>query len=97
MKYLLKISLFTVMLATVFTACKKVDNLPFYANGTAVVLTGSSANITPTPSDSSKVVATFSWTNPNYATDSNTQKFILESKEKPWPFAKEESDEDKVG
>jgi hypothetical protein len=78
MKYLLKISLFTVMLATVFTACKKVDNLPFYANGTAVVLTGSSANITPTPSDSSKVVATFSWTNPNYATDSNTQKFILE-------------------
>jgi len=78
MKYLLKISLFTVLLATVFTACKKVDNLPFYANGTAVVLTGSSANITPTPSDSSKVVATFSWTNPNYATDSNTQKFILE-------------------
>ena len=89
MKYLLKISLFTVMLATVFTACKKVDNLPFYANGTAVVLTGSSANITPTPSDSSKVVATFSWTNPNYATDSNTQKFILEIDSTGRNFSKE--------
>ena len=89
MKYLLKISLFTVMLATVFTACKKVDNLPFYANGTAVVLTGSSANITPTPSDSSKVVATFSWTNPNYATDSTTQKFILEIDSTGRNFSKE--------
>ena len=89
MKYLLKISLFTVMLATVFTACKKVDNLPFYANGTAVVLTGSSANITPTPSDSSKVVATFSWTNPKYATDSNTQKFILEIDSTGRNFSKE--------
>ena len=89
MKYLLKISLFTVMLITVFAACKKVDNLPFYANGTPVVLTASSTNITPTPSDSNKVVATFSWTNPNYATDSNTQKFILEIDSTGRNFSKE--------
>ena len=30
-------------------------------------------------------------------TKDDAQKFILESKGKPWPFAKEESDEDKVG
>jgi hypothetical protein len=30
-------------------------------------------------------------------TKEDAQKFILESKGKPWPFAKEESDEDKVG
>ena len=78
MKYLLKISLFTVLLAAVITACTKMDTLPFYGNGTAVVLSASSTNITPAPSDSSKVVASFSWTNPHYATDSNTQKFVLE-------------------
>ncbi|MEO6547053.1 MAG: SusE domain-containing protein, partial [Ferruginibacter sp.] len=31
-----------------------------------------------TPADSNKVVASFSWTNPQYATDSSKQKFILE-------------------
>ena len=96
MKYLLKISLFTVLLAAVITACTKMDTLPFYGNGTAVVLSASSTNITPAPSDSSKVVASFSWTNPHYATDSNTQKFVLES-ETAWPFEKEESNEDKIG
>ena len=30
-------------------------------------------------------------------TKEDAQKFILESEGKPWPFAKEESDEDKVG
>lgn len=78
MKYLLKISLFVVLLATLITACNKMEGLQHYGNGTPVVLSASSTNITPAPSDSSKVVATFSWTNPNYATDSNTQKFILE-------------------
>jgi hypothetical protein len=78
MKYLIKISLFAVLLASVITACSKMDSLTLYSNGTPVVLTASSTNIAPAPSDSNKVVASFSWTNPSYATDSNTQKFILE-------------------
>jgi hypothetical protein len=34
MKYLLKISLFTMLLAAVITACTKMDTLPFYGNET---------------------------------------------------------------
>ena len=67
-----------MLLASVITACSKMDSLTLYSNGTPVVLTASSTNIAPAPSDSNKVVASFSWTNPSYATDSNTQKFILE-------------------
>jgi len=65
MKYLLKISLFAVLLASVITACTKMDSLTLYSNGTPVVLTASSTNIAPAPSDSNKVVASFSWTNPS--------------------------------
>jgi hypothetical protein len=89
MKYLLKIGLFTMLLAFVFSACRKMDSLPFYGNGTPVVLTASSTNITPTPSDSNKVVASFSWSNPNYASDTSTQKFILEVDSAGRNFSKE--------
>lgn len=78
-----------MLIASVITACTKMDSLPFYSNGKPVVLTASSTNIAPTPSDSNKVVASFSWTSPNYATDSNTQKFILEVDSAGRNFSKE--------
>jgi hypothetical protein len=89
MKYLLKAGILTLVLAVILTACNKVGSLPIFGNGTPVTLTASSTNITPAPSDSNKVVASFSWTNPNYATDSNTQKFILEIDSTGRNFAKE--------
>ena len=78
-----------MLIASVITACTKMDSLPFYSNGKPVVLTASSTNIAPAPSDSNKVVASFSWTSPNYATDSNTQKFILEVDSAGRNFSKE--------
>ena len=81
--------LFAAILLTAFAACKKIDNLPSYANGLAPVLTSSATNITPAPSDSNKVVVTFSWSNPKYATDSSTQKFILEIDSSGRNFSKE--------
>ena len=69
--------------------CTKVGNLPSYSHGTAVVLTTSATTIVPTASDSNKVVVTFSWTNPKYATDSATQKFILEIDSTGRNFSKE--------
>lgn len=78
MKYLIKTGFLTLILAVVLAACNKMESLAVYKEGTAVTLTSSSPNITPAPSDSSKIVATFAWNNPNYATDSNTQKYILE-------------------
>lgn len=61
-----------------YSACNKVDDLPFYGNGTAPVLSASAASVAAQPADSSNTVITFNWTNPNHATDSARQKFVLE-------------------
>lgn len=60
------------------TACDKVSDLPFYANGTAPVLTASSAAIAPPPADSNNTALTLNWTSPNYATDSTNTKYTIE-------------------
>ncbi len=62
----------------VFAACTKMDKLPFYKNGTAVTLSSDVTTITPNATDSSKPVLNLTWTSPNYATDSATQKFVVE-------------------
>ncbi|MEI9912100.1 MAG: SusE domain-containing protein [Bacteroidota bacterium] len=67
------------LLAVVVTSCDKKDVLTFHQKGNEVItLTASSSNITPALADSLNTVVTFSWTDPKYATDSNTYKFILE-------------------
>jgi starch-binding outer membrane protein SusE/F len=78
MKMINKFLLLAVFVALVISACKKVDNLPYYGNGTAVTLTSSKTAVTPTPADSLVDVVTFSWSNPEYATDSSNYKFIVE-------------------
>lgn len=77
MKYLSKL-IYAAILITGFAACKKVADLPFYSNGTAVTLTSSVTTIAPTAADADETVLTLSWTNPKYATDSAHQKFIME-------------------
>ncbi|MEJ7682570.1 MAG: SusE domain-containing protein [Segetibacter sp.] len=71
--------LFIVALFTGFlTACNKVDDLPFYKNGVAPVLSTSETTIAPKIEDSNNVVLTLNWTYPNYATDSNNTKYTIE-------------------
>ena len=89
MKNILKLLLLATGILFMYSSCKKIDNLPSYANGLAPVLTSSATNITPAPSDSNKNVVTFSWSNPKYATDSSTQKFILEIDSTGRNFSKE--------
>lgn len=67
-----------VAAVTFFTACTKVADLPFYENGTVVTLTASKTTVVPTPADSIISVIAFNWTNPAYAADSGTFKYILE-------------------
>ena len=62
----------------IFSACHKVDDLPFYNEGKAVTLTASKTAVVPGPADSTKGVVAFSWTSPEYATDSTTYKFTIE-------------------
>lgn len=72
-KFLLVGSLMTLG----FMACTKMTNT-YYSNGKAPVLTASTTTIAPTPGDSLKVVLTFKWTNPEYATDSSTEKYTIQ-------------------
>ncbi len=89
MKNILKILSLVIVLTIAFVACQKITPQKFYPNGTAPVLSASSTNITPGPADSNNVVVTFSWTNPNYATDSATEKYILEIDSTGRNFSKE--------
>ncbi len=64
---------------SLMVACNKVDDLPFYAPGTAPVLTSSSTDLSPTAADSTNDVVTFTWTDPAYTgTDSSKVKYVVE-------------------
>ncbi len=78
MKYLIKNILFATLLAVVLFGCEKVGPLAVYKSGSSATLTSSSATVAPVVADSLKNVITFNWTNPNYATDSNTVKYVLQ-------------------
>ena len=77
MKKIFNILTFVAAL-TVFASCDKVDDLPFYEEGTNTALTASATTIAPAPADSNNVVVTFNWTFPNHSTDSANHKYVLE-------------------
>lgn len=88
MKYLSKLFLaFAVILS--FTACKKVADLPFYKNGTAVALTSSVNTISTAPADSGKNVIQLSWTDPKYSQDPSLYKYVVEIDSTGRNFSKE--------
>lgn len=62
----------------VYAACEKAPELVYHKDGTAVTLSASSTSLTPTAADSNRVILTLNWTSPEYATDSNTYKYVLE-------------------
>jgi starch-binding outer membrane protein SusE/F len=88
MKFLNKYFLLAVTICMVVVACKKVEDLPFYDNGSPVTLTASKTAVVPTPADSAREVISFSWSDPKYATDSANYKFILEMDSTGRNFAK---------
>lgn len=78
MKYTQLTLPFVAMLSIIaFVACKKETNT-YFANGTTPVLKSSVTTIAPTPADSLNKVVTFSWTNPKYATDSASEKYVIQ-------------------
>lgn len=78
MKKFIPASAAALTLMLILAACTKVKDLPFFANGTAVTLSSSVTSVAPAPADSLNAVVSFSWTNPGYASDSGTYKYILE-------------------
>jgi starch-binding outer membrane protein SusE/F len=78
MKYFSKILAAVIGTSMLFAACDKVDDLKVNQAGTAPVLTSSAAVIAPLVVDSNNTAITFSWTNPKYATDSATTKYVVQ-------------------
>ena len=66
------------LLTLVLIACNRKEDLKTYNDGAAVVLATSAATLAPTATDSLANVVRFSWTNPNYATDSMANKYIFQ-------------------
>ncbi|HET7898901.1 MAG TPA: SusE domain-containing protein, partial [Flavisolibacter sp.] len=58
--------------------CSKVEPLPYYNDGSQVTLSASKTSVVPTPADSAKAVLTLNWTSPNYGSDPNTYKFVVQ-------------------
>jgi starch-binding outer membrane protein SusE/F len=74
------LAIFSLIVSAVFlfTACKKVEDLPYYNDGNTITLEASKTAVTATAADSANNVITFSWTSPRYASDSATYKYVLE-------------------
>lgn len=73
----------------VIAGCKKVADLPYYENGTAITLTADKTAVTPAPADSLVKVINFSWTDPGYKQDTSLYKFVLEIDSTGRNFVKE--------
>ncbi len=97
MKHISKILLAAFAVVSFFTACNKIDNLkkeealPVYQLGISPVLTSDKVTVAPTLTDTNGVAVTFSWTNPKYANDSATTKYILEVDSTGKNFANKQS------
>lgn len=78
MKNIFRLLLLMTGAMSVFSACNRVPDLPFYDKGQAVTLTASKTAVTAAPADSLNSVIAFNWTSPNYATDTANYKFIVE-------------------
>ncbi|RYY47205.1 MAG: hypothetical protein EOO06_12880 [Chitinophagaceae bacterium] len=59
-------------------SCDKADELSTFGAGKAPVLSASATAIAALPADSNNTVQTFTWTYPDYATDSGNIKYSIE-------------------
>ena len=82
-----KLMLSAAVVVTLFAACDKVGDLPVYQGGIATVLASSVNAIAPAPADSLSDVVVFSWSDPKYATDKETVKYIVQIDEAGNNFA----------
>lgn len=77
MRYLASIFSFLAV-AIAFSACEKIEKLPFYPEGKDFTLTLSSTSIAPATTDSTKKVLELNWTSPGYPMDDSKVKYVVE-------------------
>ena len=89
MKNSMKLFSLGLVLVLGVLACTKVADLPYYNHGNAVTLSSNFSSVTSTLADSNRVVVNFSWTTPNYDTDTTNYKYVLSIDSANRNFAKE--------
>ena len=78
MKSSIKSILLLIGAVSFFAACEKTEKLPYYGPGTPPELTSDVSSVAPAPADSENVVLTLSWSDPGYATDAATVKYVVQ-------------------
>jgi starch-binding outer membrane protein SusE/F len=78
MKGIYKIFLQAIIIPVLIAACDKANKLSLFEPGSVPVLSSSSTTVAPAAADSNNVAVTFSWTSPDYATDSAKVKYVIE-------------------
>lgn len=78
MKKLLSFFYIGLAALVVFSACSRVDDLPYYDKGKPVTLTADKTAVTLALADSNANVVRFSWTDPKYAQDASDYKYVIE-------------------
>ncbi len=84
MKKFSKILSFVAVMASLLVSCSKIDNLhksdplPVYELGKSPVLAISANSVTPTLATAADSIVAFTWTDPEYANDHTTTKYVLE-------------------
>ena len=71
-----------------FAACDKKDIQVIHPEGTASVLSSSSNIVWALPADSNNTILTLNWTNPQFATDAASYKYVIEIDSTGKNFAK---------
>jgi hypothetical protein len=67
-----------LFLAAFLVACDKKEDLATFNTGNSVTLTSSATTVAAAPADSNNVALRLTWTNPNFATDSANNKYIVQ-------------------
>jgi len=78
MKWIKNIIGLTALASLVLSSCDKEGDLPFYNEGKAVTVGTSTNSVAASATDSQKVVLTVNWDSPNYATDEDNYKFLVQ-------------------
>ena len=92
MKLFNKISgLIVIMSLLTFAACDKTEVPATHQEGTVSVLSSSTTTIAVAPADADKTALTLNWTNPQYATDTATYKFVIQMDSTGKNFSKADS------
>ena len=89
MKNMYQRALGILVMGMLAAACTKIQPLPLYEKGKAISLTTSTATVTSTAADSAKTVLGLTWTNPLYAADTSSFKYVISVDSTGRNFSKE--------